>query len=122
MLLKHKPHLESRNEQGQTALLRAVYEHDEDSVRVLLRAGASMQARTKYGSTALTIAVRRKAKAPLLNLLLGTGQADVFARDCGKTAMEHALASQDQDIVGTILAWLNAPGCVWEHGMRAARA
>jgi ankyrin repeat protein len=73
--------INAKDENGQTALIRAVTENKGiETLNALLRSGADVNARDKDGMTALIWAIRNGNDLEVVNVLI-EGGADVNARD-----------------------------------------
>jgi len=79
LLLERGTNLECRNNDGDTPLIRAVYQGHEAIVRLLLEKGADLEYWDKYGDTPLTLAVCY-GKEAVIRLLLEKG-ADLECRN-----------------------------------------
>ncbi len=87
---------------GYSALMAAV--RDLDKTKLLLERGASVEARSALGFTALILAAGTNGGRDVVDLLLGHG-ADVHARaKDGSSALWHAAGSGNCELVGVLLA------------------
>ena len=97
LLLKRGADPNLADESGATALMWSV--PDRAKIQSLLERGASVDARTQTGRTALLVAASYPGTVDVLRLLLARG-ADVRAQDrAGTTALALAVRSADVDVV-----------------------
>ena len=102
MLLDHGADPNQANDQGATPLMWAA--GDYEKVRILLHAGAEVDARSDLGRTALFIAARKAGTAKIVKELLGKG-ADSNARDRqGATPLMEAARAADPETLQRLLA------------------
>ncbi|PNP43234.1 hypothetical protein THARTR1_11132 [Trichoderma harzianum] len=97
--------LEKRNNYGRTALLYACGEDNADCVKLLVRAGADVNAEDQWGWTVLSLAARRGLKDDVTDLLLA--QPDLVIDATGKTkgtALMVACRSLNREMVTKLLA------------------
>ena len=91
--------IHAANQEGYTALHRAAEGASADTLRLLLEAGASIEATAQNGFTPLLCA----EDATNIRLLLEAG-ANLFHRShCGLTALITAMRSEDTDTILTLL-------------------
>jgi len=89
------------NDAGATALIRATA--NRASVRILIGAGARVDARSAMGRTALLIAARRPGSRPVVRDLIGSG-ANPNAKDVrGVTPLMEAARTGDIDAIGELI-------------------
>ncbi len=87
---------------GYSALMAAV--RDLEKAKLLLERGASIEARSALGFTALILAAGTHGSREVVDLLLQRG-ADVHARaEVGSSALWHAAGSGDCKLVGVLVA------------------
>lgn len=80
-------------------------------VKLLIDAGADVDARSEKGTTALMLAAKNSKGVDVINLLLEKG-ADVNARDDkGNTALTYA-TNKDSEVQAEIIALLKQHGAV----------
>lgn len=84
----------SRPASGWTFLHQAAYAGDEAAVRVLLRLGASLSARSKHGETARTVARER-----------GHAALDVLMREAEASAEDLWQPSSDANLLPSSRSW-----------------
>lgn len=102
MLLDHKADPNQANDRGATPLMRAA--GDYGKVRILLHAGAEVDARSDLGRTALLLAARKVGTARIVKDLLGNA-ADPNARDRqGGTPLMEAARAADPETLRALLA------------------
>ena len=63
LLISHGADVNSKNEDGASALILAVANRDLNAVRVLLRAGADPNTRNPAGTTVLQLAAEQRQRA-----------------------------------------------------------
>lgn len=82
----------AKTSEGVTALMRAVFEGNQDALKMLLEAKADVNAADNEGKTALMIAASEHFEEGLKALL--EAKADVNAKDkLGRTALMHAVSN-----------------------------
>jgi ankyrin repeat protein len=102
MLLSSKADVEARNPDGQTSLIIAASNGDEDTVKALLST-ADVEAKSKLGYTALMEAAIY-GHADMVELLINVGKADVEARsNSDYTPLMVAARSGREEIVARLL-------------------
>lgn len=90
-------------EGGSTALIMATRSGDLDSVRLLVEAGADIEATDAFGTSPLIMAVHG-GNAEVVRTLLEQG-ADPDADDSGHTALHAAVLRGNPEIVAVLLAF-----------------
>ncbi len=68
-LLEHKPDLDKRNRQGDTAIMFAAQMNNLKAVELLLSENPDLDAQNNFGDTALMLAFQRRANIKLIELL-----------------------------------------------------
>lgn len=108
-LLASGVNLETRDDEGQTALLNAVQGPNPEAVKVLMQAGADREARDGESATPLMWAVRSAFEEhydralAVVNLLLDSG-ADVNAKtDSGATALIYAVTHGHSELAELLI-------------------
>lgn len=92
----------AKDENGKTALMRAVNWNSMRAAELLLKAGAELHTRDKDGKTALMYAVDRDS-AEMVDILLKAG-ANPHIRDINdKTALIYAIGRRDTEVVKSLL-------------------
>jgi ankyrin repeat protein len=97
--------LDKPNNNGETALIYACDEDNVDCMKLLIRAGADINAEERLGWRALSIAVRRSLPLEIIDLLLS--QPDIAIDAVGKTngtALIVACRSLNHEMVTRLLA------------------
>lgn len=94
---------ERRGEFGRTLLFDAVDAGAARSARIILAAGAAVNAVDEYGETPLMLAAKR-ADTPMTKLLLGAGAQANLADKAGRTALFRAAAADRAEQITTLLA------------------
>jgi len=92
LLLDYKAGAKTANSNQSTALHWAA--HDLEKVRLLVAAGADVNALTKQGRSALVIAAEHKGSAPILSLLIENG-VNPKGEDQGAAALSRAAFNGD---------------------------
>src|SRR6266404_2309317 len=90
---------------GATALHWAAYRSDAESAAALIRAGANVNAKNKYGVTPLALAADQ-GSAALLDILLKAGAKPndpINFVNTGETPLMHAARSSKIDAVKTLV-------------------
>ncbi|MCJ8339501.1 MAG: ankyrin repeat domain-containing protein [Pseudomonadales bacterium] len=87
---------------NETALLKAIKDHNQTAVKQLLAAGADSNIANKYGVTPLFRAIN---DLPMVKLLLASG-ADIHAKVTSKqrTALHEAIAKGNIEVIRLLLA------------------
>jgi N-acyl-D-amino-acid deacylase len=120
LLLKRGANPNLADESGATALMWSV--PDRIKVQHLLDAGATVDARSESGRTALLVAASLPGTVDLLRLLLARG-ADLRAQDrAGATALALAVRSADVDVVRFLVERGLAPSTLSPGAHRAGLA
>lgn len=102
LLLNRGATLDAREDDGETALWRAISEGNRENVKLLLRRGADVNAKTTIGVSVLMRACE-KPDAKLVEILLEKG-ADIEARDPdGETALWRAVTNGNAENVDVLL-------------------
>ncbi|KAL7956585.1 ankyrin repeat-containing domain protein [Trichoderma compactum] len=97
--------LEKRNNYRRTALLYACGEDNGDCVKLLIRAGADVNAEDQWGWTVLSLAARRALKADVTDLLLAQPDLKIDAQGKTKgTALMVSCRSLNREMVTKLLA------------------
>ncbi|KAK4068204.1 uncharacterized protein Triagg1_7447 [Trichoderma aggressivum f. europaeum] len=97
--------LEKRNNYGRTPLLYACGEDNADCVKLLVRAGADVNAEDQWGWTVLSLASRRALKADVTDLLLAQPDLKIDAEGSTKgTALMVSCRSLNREMVTKLLA------------------
>lgn len=100
-LLRHHIDLEARDKRGNTALMETV----SDSIaKLLIGAGAEVNAEDKKGQTALIMAAERNYVAKLAALVRAPGIGLEHRDHDGATALMHAQKARHQDCIRTLIA------------------
>jgi ankyrin repeat protein/tetratricopeptide (TPR) repeat protein len=95
--------LEAKNSSGDTALLLALWNGDEEVVSSLLTAGSDVTAVNQYGLTALHCAVH-SGKSTLVVRILVLQTVELEAKtSIGDTALLLALGKGDEEVVSSLL-------------------
>lgn len=103
-LLDKKADIHAPDEKGRTPLLVAAREGQMDAARLLLEAGAQVDARgAGLGVTPLMAATRCKASAPLVRLLLEAGADPNALAANGAGALAHAVLGGDIETMQVLL-------------------
>jgi ankyrin repeat protein len=97
-----RPGLRWINKGGLTPLLFAARDGDFDAVKMLVTAGANLNATTGIGETALMIAARNDRTETALYLL--EKGADPNIVEAGHTALHFAVARKNMDLVKALIA------------------
>ena len=84
---------------GSTALINAAWygKLAPDDAQFLIRKGADVDARDKWGCTPLMYAFNRKEASPLADILIEAGANPLLAGNDGKTAVDFARAAGNPD-------------------------
>jgi len=72
ILIEHQANLDLQNQDGDTALMLAIRQHDDDIVEALVRARANQTLKNKFGQNALELAHDLNAHSKIIDLLSGT--------------------------------------------------
>ncbi|WP_161493781.1 ankyrin repeat domain-containing protein [Nitrosospira lacus] len=102
-LLEQGANVDARDDDGKTALMKAVTHGRILIMQTLLDAGADINAQEKGGSTALRMAAWDDTKAPIVKILLARGADPNLADNVGQTPLILASASRNIDIVRALL-------------------
>lgn len=97
--------IDTKNEDGNTALMIAVQKNYIQMVQELLRLHANMTIINKRGQTALTLAIDA-GNAPMVTTLLDNGiiRGDIDRKDKeGNTALMHAIKTNNMNIIKAVL-------------------
>lgn len=97
-----RPGLRWINKGGLTPLLFAARDGDQEGVKMLVAAGANLNATTGLGETALMLAARNDHTATALYLL--DKGADPNIVEAGHTALHFAVARKNADLVTALIA------------------
>ena len=91
ILLRHKADVFAKDSDGATPLMYSVYNKNPQVIKILIKAGSDIEARTSSGYTALMAAANiDPPNIEAVKVLLNAG-ADVMAKDSkGNTALDHA--------------------------------
>jgi len=89
---------------GTTALHWAVYREDLDMAQALIKAGASLNAKTRVGSMTPLFMAAKSGNAAMIDLLLKSGADANVAGSTGTTPLMLAAASGKADAVKVLLA------------------
>jgi len=97
-----------RPETNETALIFASYMNEDiEIIKMLLQAGARINDKDKYGTTALTAAVSRPERVDFVHFLLAA-KADIHIRDDkGGSAIFYAASPETLDLLLTAGARIN---------------
>ncbi len=88
---------------GTTALHWAAYRTDLDLARMLIQAGANVEAVTRLGDISPLFMAAESGSAEMIALLLGAGADPNSSKSTGTTPLMLAAASGDVDAVGMLL-------------------
>jgi ankyrin repeat protein len=101
-LLEHGANPNVSNNEGTTALMWAV--DSVEKTRLLLDAGAAIDARTEGGRTALLIAAGRHGSTNVVKLLINRGANAAVIAENRTTALQLAARSGDEEAMRLLLA------------------
>jgi ankyrin repeat protein len=102
-LLQHGAAVNGRDESGRTALIDAASRGQAEAVRMLLDAGADVEAKTKIEKKTALLLAADQGHVKIVQMLIGN-RSNVNARDGnGKTALIIAAARGHTDIVQLLL-------------------
>lgn len=102
LLIDRGANVKAADDSALTALHRAAF--DLEKTRLLLAAGADVNARTRNGQTALQAAARRRPSTAVLRLLLDKGAEINAAGTAGGTALIASAAEGDLEALRLLLA------------------
>jgi ankyrin repeat protein len=104
-LLRAGAYIDQQNNEGETALMRAVVNNRIDIVHKFIAQGANLNLQNKYGDTALMYASSNKsALIEIMTALLNAGAYIDQQNNEGETALMHAVANNRIDIVHKFIA------------------
>ena len=101
VLLAHRADPNVKNAEGATALMWAA--GDAEKVKLLLRSGADIKAKSKLGRTSLIIAAASAGNLESVRLLLSKGADPSLADENGDGPVGSAASSGDVAILRTVL-------------------
>ena len=102
-IINRKAHLDARNIHGQTALCLACSYRQQDSVRILLAAGANTNIANKFGNTSLHSAVFWNCSKKIIRAIINHGANVNATNKINVTALTISCTKQNIDAMNVLL-------------------